>query len=551
MQHDSITPLSTKTSMLDTTAESVVSQTVQQVVFELMRTLNMTTVFGNPGSTELNFLTNFPEDFSYVLGLHEASVVGMADGYAQATGNAAFVNLHSAAGVGNALGNIFTAYRNHTPLVITAGQQARSLLPFAPYLGAEQAAQFPQPYIKWSIEPARAEDVPLAIAQAYLIAMQHPQGPTFVSIPSDDWDKPAVLPLLSQSCGHSIPSPDALAELVEVMSTSQNMALVVGSDVDRQGGFELAVAVAEACQAPVWEAPNSSRASFPENHPLFAGFLPAIPEKLSEKLLGYDTIVVIGAPAFTLHVAGTLSLKKSKIYQLTDDPQYAAQSLATKTLSGNIRDSLQALLDKLPTSMTPRSGLDLPVRKPAAEVQGSNPISIEYVMATLAKYCPEDVVIVEEAPSHRPAIQRYLPITQPKSFYTMASGGLGYGLPAAVGVALGTQRRTLCLIGDGSSMYSIQAIWTAVQHNLPVTVIVLNNTGYGAMRSFSKIMGSTQVPGLDLPNINFVQLAQSMGCQAQKVTDYSVLDKVFADTMQAAGSYLLEIMVDANTGAVY
>nr|WP_241879314.1 hypothetical protein [Psychrobacter sp. PraFG1]UNK06065.1 hypothetical protein MN210_05115 [Psychrobacter sp. PraFG1] len=170
---------------------------------------------------------------------------------------------------------------------------------------------------------------------------------------------------------------------------------------------------------------------FSENHPLFAGFLPAIPEKLSEKLLGYDTIVVIGAPAFTLHVAGTLSLKKSKIYQLTDDPQYAAQSVATKTLSGNIRDSLQALLDKLPTSMTPRSELDLPVRKPAAEVQGSNPISIEYVMATLAKYCPEDVVIVEEAPSHRPAIQRYLPITQPKSFYTMASGDwvMGYRLP--------------------------------------------------------------------------------------------------------------------------
>ena len=159
-------------------------------VFELLRAFGLTTVFGNPGSTELPMFRDFPGDFRYVLALQESIAVGMADGFAQATRNAALVNLHSAAGLGHALGNIFTAYRNQTPLVIIAGQQARSILPFEPFLYAKQATEFPKPYVKWSCEPARAEDVPAAIARAYYVAMQAPRGPTFVSVPVDDWDRP-------------------------------------------------------------------------------------------------------------------------------------------------------------------------------------------------------------------------------------------------------------------------------------------------------------------------------------------------------------------------
>ena len=165
--------------------------TVRDAVIDFARRVGMTSIFANPGSTELPMFRDFPADFRYVLGLQEAVVVGMADGHAQATGNAALVNLHSAAGVGNAMGNIFTAFRNRTPLVVTAGQQARSILPFDPFLAATQATELPKPYVKWSIEPARAQDVPLAIARAYAIAMQEPRGPVFVSIPVDDWDQPA------------------------------------------------------------------------------------------------------------------------------------------------------------------------------------------------------------------------------------------------------------------------------------------------------------------------------------------------------------------------
>src|SRR6201992_2728828 len=172
-------------------ASTTKATTVKEATFDLLRAFGIKKVFGNPGSTELPFLADWPDDIDYVLGLQEASVVGMADGYALATRNPAFVNLHPAAGLGNALGNLFTSYRNQTPLVITAGQQARSILPLEPFLYSERASEFPRPYVKYSVEPARAEDVPAAIARAYYTAMQPPCGPTFVSIPIDDWMHPA------------------------------------------------------------------------------------------------------------------------------------------------------------------------------------------------------------------------------------------------------------------------------------------------------------------------------------------------------------------------
>src|ERR1700689_130329 len=213
--------------------------TVRHAVIDLMRRLGMTSVFANPGSTELPLFRDFPQDFRYVLGLQEAAVVGMADGYAQATRNASFVNLHSAAGVGNALGNIFTAHRNQTPLVITAGQQARSILPLQPFLYAERASEFPRPYVKFSVEPARAEDVPAAIARAYYVAMQPPCGPTFVSVPIDDWNHPTQ-PIEARQVSREL-GPDAgpMQTLAAALAASKHPALVVGPGVDRAQAVDL------------------------------------------------------------------------------------------------------------------------------------------------------------------------------------------------------------------------------------------------------------------------------------------------------------------------
>ncbi|EOA02497.1 benzoylformate decarboxylase, partial [Herbaspirillum frisingense GSF30] len=250
--------------------------TVRDAVFDLMRRLDMSAVFANPGSTELPMFRDFHADFRYVLGLQEAVVVGMADGYAQASGKAAMVNLHSAAGVGNAMGNIFTAFRNRTPLIITAGQQARSILPLDPFLAASQATELAKPYVKWSIEPARAADVPRALARAYHIAMQEPRGPVFVSIPVDDWEQPAELLAATEVTTCSRPEAGAIAALAAALGSSRRPAMVVGAELDRAGAWDEAIRLAESCHARVFVAPMSSRCSFPEDHSLFAGFLPAM-----------------------------------------------------------------------------------------------------------------------------------------------------------------------------------------------------------------------------------------------------------------------------------
>src|SRR3569833_1519154 len=285
-------------------AGPVVCVTVREAVLRLFRKLGMTTVFGNPGSTELPLFRDFPADFRYVLGLQESLVVGMADGYAQATRNAGLVNLHSAVGVGHAMGNIFTAYRNQTPLVITAGQQARSILPFEPFLFSTRPTELPQPYVKWSVEPARAEDVPLAMARAYYVAMQPPRGPVLVSIPVDDWDRSCDAVELREVSEDLRGDPALIETIAGELAAAARPAFVVGAGVARDDAWDEVIALAERHQARVRVSPLSARNSFPEHHRLFAGFLAADRARIVATLAGHDVILVLGAPAFTYHVEG-------------------------------------------------------------------------------------------------------------------------------------------------------------------------------------------------------------------------------------------------------
>ena len=531
-------------------AKNTAPLTVKHATLNLLRAFGVKKVFGNPGSTELPFLADWPDDIDYVLGLQEASVIGMADGYAQATRNAGFVNLHSAAGLGNALGNVYTAHRNQTPLVITAGQQARSLLPLQAFLYAERASEFPRPYVKFSIEPARAEDVPAAIARAYYVAMQPPCGPTFVSVPIDDWNHPAQAVEARSISREFGPDASAMQALVKALSSSKQPAFVVGPGVDRARAVDLMVRVAEKARAAVWVSPFSPRCSFPERHPQFAGFLHASPAQLSDALRSHDLVVVIGAPAFTFHVEGHASIfdGATTIFQITDDADAAAITPVGTSIIATMNPALTMLLDLLPeTERAKPAGRVLP----PAPVSG-DPIPAEYLLHALATAMPDDAMLVEEAPSHRPAMQKFMPMRGQDSFYTMASGGLGYGLPASVGIALGTPgRRTVCLIGDGSAMYSIQALWTAAQRRLPLTVVVINNAGYGAMRSFSQVMQVRNVPGLDLPGIDFVAIAQGLGCDAVRVSKASELTPALKRGLAHDGTSLIEVTVDAAVPVLY
>ncbi len=517
--------------------------TVRAAVLDLLRAFGMTSIFGNPGSTELPLFRSFPEDFRYVLGLHEAVVVGMADGYAQATHNAAFVNLHSAAGVGNAMGNIFTAYRNRTPLVITAGQQARSILPFEPFLFSAQATELPKPYVKWSCEPARAEDVPLAIARAYYTAMLPPRGPVLVSIPADDWARPCERIAARVVSTALRPEPRVLDAIGEALDASLRPAFVVGAAVDRDRAWSEVVRLAERHNAAVWAAPMSGRCSFPEDHALFAGFLPPMRERIVNLLAGHDAIFALGAAAFTYHVegAGPHLPVGARLLQLIDDPNVAAWTPQGTSAVGSIRLGVLDLLSREP----PRTRA-LPARRsPPPRVEPSTPMSAEFVMQTLAEIRDPAVIVVEEAPSSRRAMQTYLPILRSETFYTMCSGGLGYAMPAAVGIALGKpDAKVIGLIGDGSSMYSIQALWSAAQLALPITFIVLKNRRYAALQEFAPTFGfgsDEPLAGTELPGIDFVSLARGQGCRGVNVNRAQDLRDALIDSLKAPGPTLVEV----------
>ncbi|MEH3087465.1 MAG: benzoylformate decarboxylase [Xylophilus ampelinus] len=523
--------------------------TVRTAVLDLLRAFGMTTVFGNPGSTELPLFLDFPEDFRYVLGLQESVVVGMADGHAQATRNASFVNLHSAAGVGHAMGNIFTAFKNRTPMVITAGQQARSILPFDPFLFSGQATELPKPYVKWSIEPARAEDVPLAIARAYYVAMQQPQGPVLVSIPADDWARPCE-PVAPRTVSRAHrPEPAVLDAIGDALDRAARPAFVVGAAVDRDGAWDAVRALAERHRARVFVAPMSGRAGFAEDHPLFAGFLPAMREKIVALLAGHDLVFALGAPAFTYHVEGfgPHLPEGAALAQLTDDPQTAAWAPVGTSAVGGIRLGVEDLLAR-PVPPAVRDRAAPPPREPAprAAPDGAR-MSVAWLLQTLAELRAPDSVVVEEAPSARPVMHRHLPMLRSGTFYTMCSGGLGHSMPAAVGVALARpEAKVIALIGDGSAMYSIQALWSAAQLQLPITFVIVKNRRYAALQEFAPTFGfapGAPLEGCDLPDIDFCALARGQGCDAVRVDDARALGDALRGALAHPRPILVEVEV--------
>jgi benzoylformate decarboxylase len=518
--------------------------TVREAVFELFRAFGLTTVFGNPGSTELPMFRDFPTDFRYTLGLQESIAVGMADGYAQATRNAGLVNLHSAVGVGHALGNIFTAFKNQTPLVIIAGQQARSMLPFEPFLYAKQAADFPRPYVKWSCEPARAEDVPAAIAQAYYTAMQTPRGPTFVSVPVDDWDRPCE-PVSARQVSRDVRGDSALLEqAAEALNKARRPVIVVGASVARDNAWSEVIALAQRHQALVWVSPMSARNSFPENHDLFAGFLPADRGKIVASLQGHDVILVLGAPVFTYHVEGTGPHVPAGVtlFQLTDDPTAAAWTPVGTSIFTSLKPGIRELLDR--AQPPPRTA---PTERIRRERLPASRLTDAYLLQQIAKHRPAGSIIVEEAPSSRAAMHDHLPMVEPDSFYTCASGGLGHGLPAAIGVAMGRPgKKVIAVLGDGSSMYSIQGLWSAAQAELPIAFVIIKNGTYEALNEFGRHFGLERVEGIELPNLDFCGLARSQGVRALYVDRAEQLDAALQTAFQSGSPMLVEVVVQRS-----
>ena len=355
--------------------------TVRDAAFDLFREHGMTTMFGNPGSTELPMLAEFPDDFRYVLGLQEAVVVGMADGFAQASGLPTAVNLHTAPGVGNAMGAIFNAQANKAPLLITAGQQVRAQMTLQANLTNRDAARVPHPFVKWSYEVPRAEDVPLALSHGVHMAALPPRGPVFVSIPMDDWsveaDEDAARHAISRSVsGRSAADPEAVEDLAERLAAASNPVLVAGPDVDASGAWDAAIALAERQRLPVWAspAPGGGRLGFPEAHPNFRGTLPPAIGPLGQMLEGHDFVLVAGSSIFPYYpyIPGPLLPEGAALVAITSDPDEAARAPMGDAIVADVRLTLEALLDAVPESDRPPPE-PLPAPEPPPEADPISP----------------------------------------------------------------------------------------------------------------------------------------------------------------------------------
>jgi benzoylformate decarboxylase len=517
--------------------------TVREVTLELLRELEMTTIFGNPGSTELPFLKDFPDDFTYVLGLQEASVLGMAEGYAQGAGNAALVNVHTAPGLGNAMGAMAAAYHNKTPLVVTAGQQDRRHIALEPLLTG-RLVELAKPYVKRSHEPARAEDVPKEILRAYHAAMQQPRGPVFVSIPMDDWEAEAEPFEVRPVSYRTVADPGTLKRVAEILRESRNPAVVTGAGVDRSGAFYDVVPLAEKLRAPVWQAPISPLAGFPENHALFRGQLAPAQKQLAEQLSGHDVVLVLGAPVFLYYpyVPGPTVEEGARVLQITEDPEEAARAAVGSSVVGDVRAAIRNLTELLPETDRPMP--PGPEKPPVPEA--ADPMSVEYVMHALAEALPEETAIFDESISSQTTLHRYIRINHPGGYHLAVSGGLGFAMPGSVGFKLAIPERPVaCVIGDGSSMYSIQALWTAARYGAAVAFVVINNRGYSILKGFRDAIGAGEkVPGLDVHGVDIVQLARGFGVEGEVVERATDLRSSIERTLGAGRPYLLDVIVD-------
>src|ERR1700747_686335 len=366
---------------------------VHDLAYDLLRRHGVTTIFGNPGSNELPFLKNFSFGFRYFLALHDGVAVGMADGYAQATGKPALINLHSAAGTGNGMGALANAWNSHSPLIVTAGQQTRSMVGVEALLTNLDSTQLPRPLVKWSYEPSVAQDVPLAMSRALHMAALPPSGPVYLSVPYDDWaaeadpQSSALLDRQVDAVG-SFDGP-SLSRLVERLSAAKYPVLVLGPEVDASRANAHAVRLAEKLHAPVWIAPSAPRCPFPTTHSYFRGLLPAAIKGISAALSGHDLILVVGAPVFRYpeYEPGAYLPEGAELVAVTSDAQEAARAPVGDAIVGDIHATLQALADNVRQSDRPSPA---PPARPAPGEIGPDPLSPETVLDILAATAPSN-----------------------------------------------------------------------------------------------------------------------------------------------------------------
>ncbi|WP_353952559.1 thiamine pyrophosphate-binding protein [Knoellia sp. S7-12] len=525
-------------------------RTVRDAAFEVLRQQGLTRIFANPGSTEVALLADLPDDLDFVLGLHEGSVVGMASGYALATGSPALVLLHTTAGFGNAVGAIATARTNKAPLVILVGQQDRRHVASEPFL-AGHLDGLAGAYAVSSRQPARAADVPAAIARAAHEAALH-RGPAVVVVPMSDWAESADDTI-------AVPAPVRLrvcrgvdeevgAELAAVLDGASNPVLVVGPGADSADGWAGLGALADRLDCPVWQEAHGSQAGFPQDSSRFRGHLPAGRAALRDALAPHDVVLVAGGPAFRQGTweQGHFVTAGTTVLVVTADPEEATYSAAHLAVVGDVARVMTDLAERVaprhaPEAQPPRSRMVLPP-------QGS--LRAEHVFAALADRLPEEATVFEESPSSRRLLLDLMPTRRPFGFVTVAQGGLGFALPASIGVRMARPNRpVVALLGDGASLYNIQGLWSAQHYRVGALFVVLSNGGYAVMDRLAAGHGG-KPPWPAFTEVSVSTIAAGFGCATSRVTTHDELtdqlDRILPTLGERTEPLLLEVVVEAT-----
>lgn len=542
----------------------------RDVLLEVLATEDVRHVFGNPGTTELPFvdsLAGHPE-LAYVLALQEATAVAMADGYAQATGRPAFLNLHTAAGLGNAIGNLTNARANRAPLVVTAGQQHRQQLVADPLLSGDLVG-LAAPVSRWTHEVRHAAELGTVLRRAFRDAAVPPAGPVFVSIPMDvlDEDAPGPAPPRSPAAASGPAGRlDALAELLAA-HPPERVALVAGEEVAGGGAVDALVALAQVLGCRVHGSPLHSVTVFPTAHGLWAGPLPARADGIRAALDGYDLVLLVGSHAFLVYpyAPGPVLPDHTPLAHLAPDATAVARTHPVVWAgAGDVRASVDALLAEVRgrvdvgraqaalADATVARRADVERRETTARDRyPDQPMHPMAAVHALLRALPEGTPVVDEAITTGSYVRGLHHTRGAGTYFFCRGGGLGWGMPAACGVSLARDRApVLCLVGDGSAMYSPQALWTAVHEGLPVVFAVVNNRRYAILHQALQAMGGDSVAhdrfvamDIDDPPVDFVALAASMGVAATRVEAAADVGDATAAALAAGAPHLLELPI--------
>jgi benzoylformate decarboxylase len=544
----------------------------RNVLLEVLRSEGVVHCFGNPGTTELPFvdaLADHPE-LHYVLALQENVAVAMADGYAQASGRPSFVNLHTVAGLGGGLGNLTNAMANRTPMVVTAGHADRRHLLAEPILSGDLTGMA-APTTKWTHEVRHLGELGPVLRRAFLSAATAPTGPVFVSIPMDVLDESGDVDVPPRSQVDHRTVAGGLEELAGLLAEAapDGLAVVVGDEVAAGGALPEIVALAEALGARVYGAPLHSNLDFPTDHPLWTGMLNFNTASISGTLGGYRRIFVVGAKAFLVYPYNPASPLPagSELLHLSADPGLVGRDVPTRFGAvGDVKATLAALLPLVFARVDPAAvgaaleraggqfdGTVARLTAAAAERAEETPMHPMAATAALLGALPRGGAVVDEAITTGFHLRLLYKTAEPNSYFFCRGGGLGWGVPAALGVKLARpDQPVLCIVGDGSIMYSIQALWTAAHHDIPVVIAVVNNRQYGILKMNLVESGSAaaregRFVGMDLdrPPIDYVALAQSMGLEAYLAEKPAEVAEATRDAFIARKPVLLELPIAA------